>query len=85
LALYKSSRYLLPLQGDVVPHVMGVYTGPGKIDIAMDLPHPIFWMEASASMPMVLKDRVVEAFQKLHERGIVHGDVALRHILVGAD
>ncbi|KAH9004406.1 hypothetical protein EDB86DRAFT_3072719 [Lactarius hatsudake] len=85
LALYKSSRYLLPLQGDVVPHVMGVYTGPGKIDIAMDLPHPVFWMEASASMPVVLKDRVVEAFQKLHERGIVHGDVALRHILVGAD
>ncbi|KAI9445157.1 hypothetical protein H4582DRAFT_2070874 [Lactarius indigo] len=85
LALYKSSRYLLPLQGDVVPHVMGIYTGPGKIDIAMDLPHPVFWMEASASMPMVLKDRVVEAFQKLHERGIVHGDVALRHILIGAD
>jgi hypothetical protein len=64
---------------------MGVYTGPGKIDIAMDLPHPVFWMEASVSMPVVLKDRVVEAFQKLHERGIVHGDVALRHILIGAD
>jgi len=64
---------------------MGVYTRPGKIDIAMDLPHPIFWMEASASMPTVLKDRVVEAFQKLHERGVVHGDVALRHILIGAD
>jgi len=64
---------------------MGVYTRPGKIDIAMDLPHSIFWMEASASMPTVLKDRVVEAFQKLHERGVVHGDVALRHILIGAD
>ncbi|KAI0004294.1 hypothetical protein BJV74DRAFT_810492 [Russula compacta] len=85
LALYKSSRYLLPLQGDVVPHVMGVYTHPGKIDIVMDLPHPVFWMEASASMPIVLKDRVVEAFQKLHEKGVVHGDVALRHILIGAD
>ena len=85
LALYKSSRYLLPLQGDVVPHVMGVYTRPGKIDIAMELPHPVFWMEASASMPVVLKDCVVEAFRKLHERGIVHGDVALRHILIGAD
>lgn len=64
---------------------MGVYTRPGKIDIAMDLPHPIFWMEASASMPTVLKDRVVESFQKLHERGVLHGDVALRHILIGAD
>ncbi len=64
---------------------MGVYTRPGKIDIAMDLPHPVFWMEASASMPVVLRDRVVEAFRKLHERGIVHGDVALRHILIGAD
>ncbi|KAF8507066.1 hypothetical protein F5888DRAFT_1647431 [Russula emetica] len=85
LALYKSSRYLLPLQGEVVPHVMGVYTRPGKIDIAMELPHPVFWMEASASMPVVLKDCVVGAFRKLHERGIVHGDVALRHILIGAD
>jgi hypothetical protein len=64
---------------------MGVYTRPGKVDIAMDLPHPIFWIEASASMPTVLKDRVVEAFQKLHEHGVVHGDVALRHILIGAD
>jgi len=64
---------------------MGVYTRPGKIDIAMELPHPVFWMEASASMPVVLKDCVVEAFRKLHERGIVHGDVALRHILIGAD
>ena len=51
----------------------------------MDLPHPVLWMEASAAMPVVLKDRVVEAFQKLHERGVVHGDVALRHILIGAD
>ena len=64
---------------------MGVYTRPGNIDIAMELPHPVFWMEASASMPVVLKDCVVEAFRKLHERGIVHGDVALRHILIGAD
>jgi hypothetical protein len=36
-------------------------------------------------MPVVLKDRVVEAYRKVHERGIVHGDVALRHILIGAD
>ncbi len=64
---------------------MGVYARPGKIDIAMDLPHPVFWMEACASMPVVLKDRVLEAFRKLHERGVVHGDVALRHILIGAD
>ena len=64
---------------------MGVYTRPGKVDIAMELPHPVFWMEASASMPVVLKDCVVEAFRKLHERGVVHGDVALRHILIGAD
>ncbi|KAI0274683.1 hypothetical protein BC834DRAFT_5389 [Gloeopeniophorella convolvens] len=85
LALYKSSRYLRPLQGDVVPRIMGIYTRPGKVDIAMELPHPVFWMEASASIPLVLKARVVEAFRKLHERGVVHGDVALRHILIGAD
>ena len=41
----------------------GVYTGPGKIDIAMDLSQPVSWMEASVSMPMVMKDSVIEAFQ----------------------
>ncbi|KAI0307843.1 hypothetical protein B0F90DRAFT_1677735, partial [Multifurca ochricompacta] len=51
----------------------------------MELPHPVFWIEACASMPTLLKDRVLEAFQKLHDRGVVHGDVALRHILIGAD
>jgi serine/threonine protein kinase len=44
-------------------------------------------MEASASMPVVLKDRVVKALIRLHdsERGIFHRDVALKHILIGAD
>jgi tRNA A-37 threonylcarbamoyl transferase component Bud32 len=32
-----------------------------------------------------LKDCVVDAFRKLHERGIVHRDVALRHVALGAD
>ncbi|THH21449.1 hypothetical protein EW146_g86 [Bondarzewia mesenterica] len=85
LALYKSSHYLLPLQGDCVPRIMGVYTRPGQVNIIMEPPHPIFWIEASPTMPHVLKHLVVEAFAKIHARGIVHSDIALRHMLIGGD
>ena len=36
-------------------------------------------------MPEILKRRCVEAFEKLHARGILHGDPDLRHILINAD
>lgn len=36
-------------------------------------------------MPAVLKAKVVSAYSDLHARGVLHGDVALRHILVGGD
>lgn len=74
-----------PLQGVVVPHIINVYTTPGYIDLVMEPPHDCFWIEASPDMPMVLKDRCVEAFAKLHQHGILHGDVELRHMLIGAD
>lgn len=85
LALYKSSNHMRPLQGVVVPHIIGVYMTPGFIDIAMELPHPCFWIEASPDMPHSLKQRCVEAFERLHQQGILHGDVELRHMLIGAD
>ena len=34
-------------------------------------------------MSAIIKERVVEAFQLIHARGVLHGDVAFRHILVG--
>lgn len=36
-------------------------------------------------MPPVLKQRCVDAFEKIHERGILHGDVELHHMIIGGD
>lgn len=36
-------------------------------------------------MPNVLKRRCVEAFERLHAQGILHGDAELRHMLINAD
>ena len=36
-------------------------------------------------MPDVLKHRCVEAFEKLHAQGVLHGDAELRHMLISAD
>lgn len=36
-------------------------------------------------MPLVLKKRCVEAYEKLHAEGVLHGDVELRHMLIGGD
>ena len=36
-------------------------------------------------MPDVLKHRCVEAFERLHAQGVLHGDAELRHMLIDAD
>ena len=68
-----------------MPHIINVYIEPGFVNVAMEPPHDCFWIEASPDMPNVLKHRCVEAFEKLHARGILHGDAELRHILINAD
>ncbi|KAG9314528.1 hypothetical protein JVU11DRAFT_5325 [Chiua virens] len=70
LALYKSEQYLRPLQGDVVPHIIGVHILPEA---------------ASPNMPDALKEKVIAAFEKIHAQGVLHGDPELRHMLIGAD
>jgi hypothetical protein len=85
LSLYKADRYLKPLQGDILPWIIGVHALPGVISIAMEPPHHSFWIEASADMPNVLKERCIEAFEKIHACGVLHGDVELRHMLIGGD
>lgn len=85
LALYKSEQYLRPLQGDVVPHIIGVHVMPEAVSVTMEMPHSSFWIESSPSMPHALKKRVVAAFEKIHAQGVLHGDPELRHMLVGAD
>jgi hypothetical protein len=36
-------------------------------------------------MPDILKLRCIRAFQKIHARGVLHGDIELRHMLIGGD
>ncbi|KAF9270409.1 hypothetical protein L218DRAFT_952544 [Marasmius fiardii PR-910] len=83
LALYK--KHMRDLQGDVVPSIITVLTGPTTLNVAMEPPHHSFWIEASTDMPLMLKARCVEAFKKIHDRGVLHGDVELRHIFIGGD
>ncbi|KAL5519512.1 hypothetical protein ACEPAH_1195 [Sanghuangporus vaninii] len=84
LALYSDPDYLHPLQGDVVPKIIGVYLVEGKISIAMELPASDFWVEASDAMSGQLKSRCIAAFNKIHDRGVLHNDVELRHMLIGS-
>ena len=51
----------------------------------MELPHNTFWKEARPNMPELMKKRFVQAFEKIHKRGVVHGNIRLRHMLIGAD
>jgi hypothetical protein len=85
MTLYSSEQYLKPLQGVIVPRIIGVHILPGAISIAMELPHQSFWMEASPTMPDVLKERAMQGLEMLHSRGILHGDIELRHVLIGGD
>ncbi|KAJ7492895.1 hypothetical protein FB451DRAFT_1079243 [Mycena latifolia] len=83
LALYKVQ--LKSLQGRVVPAIINVYSSAGAVDVAMEPPHHSFWIEASPDMPHILKKRCVQAFEKLHAAGVHHGDIELRHMLIGGD
>ncbi|KAJ6604376.1 hypothetical protein DFH09DRAFT_307506 [Mycena vulgaris] len=83
LALYKVQ--LKSLQGRVVPAIINVFSSAGAVDVAMEPPHHSFWIEASPDMPHVLKKRCVQAFETLHAAGVHHGDIELRHMLIGGD
>lgn len=83
LALYK--KQLKPLQGIVVPNIIGVFTGTRRINVAMEVPHSSFWIESSSDMPNVLKKACVEALEKLHAQGVFHGNIGLSHFLIGGD
>ncbi|KAJ7777702.1 hypothetical protein DFH07DRAFT_702722, partial [Mycena maculata] len=72
-------------QGCVVPVIINVYSSTGTVSVAMEPPHPSFWLEVSLDMPRVLKKCCIQAFEKLHEDGVYHGDIELRHMLIGAD
>jgi hypothetical protein len=49
----------------------------------MELPHPHSWRVADRSLSTDEKRAIVDAYVQIHARGVLHGDVALRHILIG--
>ncbi|TFK87776.1 hypothetical protein K466DRAFT_521908 [Polyporus arcularius HHB13444] len=85
LKLFSSDAYLRELQGIVVPNLINVYDDIHSVSLLFEPPHPSFWMTASKDMPWILKKRVVDAYLKLHEHGILHGSPELHNIFIGAD
>ena len=73
-----------PLQGLCVPSIIGVFsTSEGLANMAMEPPHPHAWRIADRSLSPDEKRAIVDAYARIHARGVLHGDVALRHILIG--
>lgn len=85
MALYSHPDYLQSLQGSVIPTIIGVYLVERRISIAMELPHSSFWIEATEDMSDFLKRKCIAAFDRVHERGVLHGDAELRHMLISAE
>ncbi len=51
--------------------------------MAMEPPHPHAWRVADRSLSTNEKRVIVEAYAQIHARGVLHRDVALRHMLIG--
>ncbi|KAF9015347.1 hypothetical protein BDQ17DRAFT_1340894 [Cyathus striatus] len=83
IQLYKTG--LNSLQGLIVPSLIQVFVRPGILNVAFELPHDTFWIEASSDMPSMLKKRCIEAFHCIHAHGILHGAVDFSSILIGGD
>ncbi|KZT43797.1 hypothetical protein SISSUDRAFT_1124477 [Sistotremastrum suecicum HHB10207 ss-3] len=83
LALYAS--HLKELQGDCVPRVIGVFVTAVAVSVAFELPHARSWFEAHPRMSPELKEKVIQAYTKVHAKGVIHNDVERRHILIGED
>lgn len=76
---------LRPLMGVCAPTVIGLYSAPGgTLSLAMELPHPVGWHEADPYIHVELKEQVIVAYQNLHARNILHNDVKLENVLIGA-
>ena len=84
LYLYGHPRHLRPLQGLCVPSIIGVFsTSEGLANMAMEPPHPHAWRVADRSLSVGEKYAIVDAYAQIHARGVLHGDVVLRHMLIG--
>ncbi|KAI0274824.1 hypothetical protein BC834DRAFT_15383 [Gloeopeniophorella convolvens] len=86
LYLYAHPRHLRPLQGLCVPAIIGIFsTSEGLANMAMEPPHPHAWRVADRSLIIPEKKAIIDAYARIHSRGVLHRDVALRHMLIGRD
>ena len=69
----------------MVPYVINLYNTQDTIQLFMEVPHQSFWVEASPTMSDALKQRVVDAYRKLHGVGVLHGSAEKSNILIGGD
>ena len=77
-------QYLLPLQGDVISPVLDVHVNCSGVHIVFQVPDPRAWCQAAPRMPVILKERIIQAYQKIHCRGVLHGAVSLSNIIVSS-
>ncbi|KAH9065975.1 hypothetical protein EDB87DRAFT_1594161 [Lactarius vividus] len=86
LYLYGHPLHLRPLQGLCVPNIIGIFnTSEGLANMAMEPPHPHAWRVADRFLSTDEKRVIVKAYAQIHARGVLHRDVALRHMLIGRD
>ena len=75
---------LTTLQGVCIPRILGAIEASGDAYMcAMRPPHHHRWQHAHPLLPEAAKKNVIEAYHLLHTRGVLHGDAALRHIIIG--
>ena len=70
--------------GICAPTIIGLYNASaGRLSLAMELPHPVGWRQADPQISAELKEKVVIAYQNIHNQGILHNDVKLENMLIG--
>ena len=82
LSIYQDA--LLPLQGSCIPRVVA----PGTIPTASGARHPFFamdllpysLMQMLSALDDELEQSVLSSLQRIHEQGVLHGDVTPEHV-----
>jgi hypothetical protein len=67
---------------DIIPPMIGLYRHTSGFSINLEAPHSCFWIEASPDMPYTLKTMCVEALQRVHRSGVLHGSLSLCKVLI---
>ena len=69
-----------------MPWVINATHCPGShLELNFALPHPSGWREADSYLSVEEKNNIIMAYKRIHNAGVLHGDVELRHMLIGDD